>query len=157
MVSVLAGKPGVVIYLDDIVVHGSTTDVHDEQLTMIFAALSKHKLTLNSDKCVFSASSVEFVGFQLLEHGGTPLSSNVDAIQAILEPSSAAEVASFLGMPGYYLNFLPHYSRIKVPQLEDKPWVWSPACSDSVRSLNTRLTSAPVLAHFDTSSPTFVT
>lgn len=101
MASVLVGIPGVAIYLNDIVVHGPTTDVHDEQLTMVFAALSTHKLTLNTEKCVLSASSVGFVGLHLSARGVTPLQSNVDAIQAIPEPSSAAEVASFLGMTGY--------------------------------------------------------
>lgn len=161
MASVLAGIPGVAIYLDDIVVHGPTSDVHDERLTMVFAALSKHKLTLNSEKCVLSASSVEFVGFHLSARGVAPLQSNVDAIQAIPEPSSAAEVASFLGMTGYYLKFLPHYSETTAPLREllrkDVPWVWSPACRDTVHSLKAQLTSPPVLAHFNISSPTFVT
>ena len=107
MVSVLAGIPGVAIYLDDIVVHGPTADVHDDRLNRVFAALAKHALTLNTEKCVFSVPEIEFVGFRLSASGITPLQSNVDAIQAIPEPSSAAQVASLLGMAGYYLKFLP--------------------------------------------------
>lgn len=134
----LAGIPGVAIYLDDIVVHRANTRVHDERLTMVLAALTKHKLTLNSEKCVFPALPVEFVGFHLSAHGVTPLQSNVDTIQAIPEPSSAAEMA-FLGMAGYYLKFLPHYSEAAAPLREllckDMPWVWSPACRDAAHSL----------------------
>ncbi len=161
MVSVLAGIPGVAIYLDDVVIHGPTTESHDERLSRVLAALAKHKLTLNSEKCVFSAPTIEYVGFRLSADGITPLQSNVDAIQAIPEPSSAVQVASFLGMTGYYLKFLPHYSATTAPLRrllrKDEPWVWSKACSDAVRALKMQLTTAPVLAHFDISSPTWVT
>ncbi len=115
MVSVLAGILGVAIYLDDVVIHGPTTESHDERLSKVLAALAKHKLTLNSEKCVFSAPTIEYVGFRLSADGITPLQSNVDAIQAIPEPSSAVQVASFLGMTGYYLKFLPHYSATTAP------------------------------------------
>ncbi|KAL0148283.1 hypothetical protein M9458_056429 [Cirrhinus mrigala] len=98
---------------------------------------------------------------QLSADGVTPLRSNIDAILAIPEPSSAAQVASFLGMTGYYLKFLPHYSATTAPLRrllrKDEPWVWTQACSDAVRGLKVQLTTAPVLAHFDISSPTWVT
>ncbi|KAL0148064.1 hypothetical protein M9458_056604 [Cirrhinus mrigala] len=152
MVSVLAGIPGVAIYLDDVVIHGPTPESHDERLS---------KLTLNAEKCIFSAPTIEYVGFQLSADGVTPLRSNIDAILAIPEPSSAAQVASFLGMTGYYLKFLPHYSATTAPLRrllrKDEPWVWTQACSDAVRALKVQLTTAPVLAHFDISSPTWVT
>ena len=161
MVSVLAGIPGVAIYLDDIVVHGPTTNVHDERLNRVFAALAKHTLTLNTEKCVLAVPEIEFVGFRLSAGGITPLQSNVDAIQAIPDPSSAAQVASLLGMAGYYLKFLPQYSDTTAPLRrllrKDEPWVWSQACSDAVRALKMQLVSPPVLAHFDIASPTLVT
>ncbi|RXN34374.1 gypsy-16 si [Labeo rohita] len=152
---------GVAIYLDDVVIHGPTPESHDESLSRVFAALAEHKLTLNAEKCIFSAPTIEYVGFQLSADGVTPLRSNIDAILAIPEPSSAAQVASFLGMTGYYLKFLPHYSATTAPlrQLlrKDEPWVWTQACSNAVRALKVQLTTAPVLAHFDISSPTWVT
>ena len=161
MVTVLAGIPGVAIYLDDIVVHGPTSAVHDERLNMVFAALSKHTLTLNTEKCVFSVPEIEFVGYRLSTTGITPLQSNVDAILAIPDPTSPAELSSLLGMTGYYLKFLPQYSDTTAPlrQLlrKDVPWVWSRTCSDAVRALKFQLTSPPVLAHFDIASPTLVT
>ncbi len=149
------------IYLDDVVIHGPTPECHDECLSRVFAALAKHKLTLNAEKCVFSAPIIEYVGFRLSADGVTPLQSNVDAILAIPEPSSAVPFASFLGMTGYYMKFLPHYSAttalLRRLLRKDEPWVWSQACSDAVRALKVQLTTAPVLAHFDISSPTWVT
>eukprot|EP00063_Salmo_salar_P013349 XP_013988184.1 PREDICTED: uncharacterized protein LOC106565488 [Salmo salar] len=87
--------------------------------------------------------------------------SNIEAVHRIPVPTSASQVASFLGMTAYYLQFLPHYSQTTAPlrQLlkKDEPWAWTAACSDAVRSLKSQLTTAPVLAHFDPVCPTIVT
>ncbi|XP_036384580.1 uncharacterized protein K02A2.6-like [Megalops cyprinoides] len=161
MASILAGISGVAVFLDDIVVHGSTTAVHDERLQRVFAALSKHHLTLNGGKCVFGASSIEYVGFRLSAEGISPLLSNTEAIQQVPEPTSPAQIASFLGMTAYYLRFVPQYSETTAPLRRllkhNEPWVWTPACSDAVQRLKMQLTTPPVLAHFDLASPTLVT
>ena len=107
MSTIFAGIPGVVIFLDDIVVHGSTPAIHDQRLTQVLDTLASHALTLNGEKCIFSASEVEFVGFRLTPEGLSPLHSNVEAIQRLPMPSSPAHIASFLGMTAYYLRFLP--------------------------------------------------
>lgn len=99
----LAGIPGVIIYLDDIVMHRATTHTHDEHLKKILDTLAKHKLTLHGDKCLFAIPVIEFVGFKLSEQGISLLQSNTDATESIPEPTMPAQVASFLGMTGYYL------------------------------------------------------
>ena len=161
MTSVLAGIPGVLIYLDDVVVHGATTAILDGCLQSVFAALAKHGLTLNGNKCVFSVPYFEYVGFGLSIEGISPLPSNVEAILSVPEPTSAAQLASFLGMTGYYMKFRPQYSAITAPlrQLlqKDEPWVWSPEYTEAVQTLKAQLTSPPVLAHFDISSHTLLT
>lgn len=101
MSTILTGIPGVAVYLDDIVVHGSDRPTHDACLHRVFEALAKQHLTLNDQKCIFVAPTVEFIGFYLSAEGIAPLLSNVGAIQRIPEPTSASEVASFLGMTAY--------------------------------------------------------
>ncbi|KAJ8332617.1 hypothetical protein SKAU_G00424060 [Synaphobranchus kaupii] len=159
MASIFAGIPGVAIYLEDIVVHGATTESHDERLHSVFSAMAKHHLTLNGEKSVFTAPS--FVGFRISADGSYPLLSNTEAIHRLPEPTSTAQVACFLGMTAYYLCFLPHYSAMTAPLRkllkQDEPWLWSPACSDAVRLLKSQRASPPVLAHFDLASPTLVT
>ena len=50
MSTIFAGIPGVVIFLDNIVVHGATPAIHDQRLTRVLE---------NGEKCIFSASEVE--------------------------------------------------------------------------------------------------
>uniref|UniRef100_A0AAY4BIC4 ribonuclease H n=1 Tax=Denticeps clupeoides TaxID=299321 RepID=A0AAY4BIC4_9TELE len=161
MSTIFAAVSGVVIYLDDIVVHGPTLASHDEHLDRVFKILAGHNLTLNGDKCVFTVPAVDFVGFRLSGEGITPLNSNVEAVLRLPEPSSPAQLASFLGMTAYYLRFLPQYSATTAPLRAllktGAPWAWSSACSSAIRQLKAQLTSPPVLAHFDLSCPTFLT
>ena len=161
MATIFAAVPEVVVYLDDIVVHGETLASHDERLSRVLDILSSHNLTVNEEKCNFAASAIEFVGFRLTSDGLSPLHSNVDAVLRLPEPSCPAQLSSFLGMTAYYLRFLPHYSETTTPLhallKKDVPWSWTPPCSAAVRRLKSQLTSPPVLAHFDLMSLTFVT
>ena len=161
MATIFAAVPEVVVYLDDIVVHGETLASHDERLSRVLDILSSHNLTVNEEKCNFAASAIEFVGFRLTSDGLSPLHSNVDAVLRLPEPSCPAQLSSFLGMMAYYLRFLPHYSETTAPLRallkKDVPWSWTPPCSAAVRRLKSQLTSPPVLAHFDLMSPTLVT
>ena len=157
MSTIFAGIPGVVIFLDDIVVHGSTPAIHDQRLTQVLDTLASHALTLNGEKCIFSASEVEFVGFRLTPEGLSPLHSNVEAIQRLPMPSSPAHIASFLGMTAYYLRFLPQYSSTTAPLRlllkKHAQWAWTPACEDAVMQLKAQLIAPPVFAHFVPTQP----
>ena len=65
MVTVVAGVPGVAIYMDDIVVHGPDRPTHDQRLNKVFQRLHHHNLTVNVEKCTFAVSEVPFVGHRI--------------------------------------------------------------------------------------------
>lgn len=50
MSTIFAGIPGVVIFQDDIVVHGSTPAIHDQRLTQVLDTLASYSLTLNGEE-----------------------------------------------------------------------------------------------------------
>jgi len=56
----------------------------------------------------------------------------------------------FLGLTGYYRDFILRYSHIAKPltQLlkEDQPWLWGATCQTAFQQLKSCLTSAPILA-----------
>ena len=61
-----------------------------------------------------------------------------------------SEVRSFLGLVGYYRNFVEGFSKIAAPLTKltrkDVKYDWVDACQQSFEELKDRLTSAPVLA-----------
>lgn len=62
MESVVAGLKGIIVYIDDIFVHGNTQKEHDERLRDVLDRLPEYGVLLNDKKCVFNVTSLEFVG-----------------------------------------------------------------------------------------------
>ena len=60
----LHGLPGVVVFLDDILVVGSTKKEHDEWLRMVLSRLQAAGLRLKADKCMICVTQVVFLGHQ---------------------------------------------------------------------------------------------
>lgn len=58
MATIFAAIPGVVIYLDDIVLHGETSASHDKCLSRVLDALTHHNLTLNGEKGIFATFTI---------------------------------------------------------------------------------------------------
>lgn len=58
---ILHDIPGTLNISDDILVHGVTTEQHNESLTRVFQALSDRNVTLNKEKCEFNKNSVEYL------------------------------------------------------------------------------------------------
>ena len=65
-------------------------------------------------------------------------------------PTSVLEVQSFLGLAGYYHQFILDFSKITKPITrllqKDEKFVWTPECEAAFHTLRTLLTSAPILA-----------
>ncbi|XP_062080597.1 uncharacterized mitochondrial protein AtMg00860-like [Humulus lupulus] len=59
------------------------------------------------------------------------------------------EIRSFLGLAGYYRNFVEWFSRIATPLIEqthkNSNFFWSDRCENSFQELKGRLITAPVL------------
>lgn len=81
----------------------------------------------------------------------------VTAVQRLLPPRTRTEARAFLGLTGYYRDFVRGYAHLARPitQLlhEDVVWEWSAACQQAFDELKGRLTSAPVLALPDPDRP----
>ena len=72
-------------------------------------------------------------------------------------PTSVYEVRSFLGLAGYYRRFILDFSKIATAMTrllqKDVKFVWTSKCETSFHTLQTLLTSAPVLAQPDIEKP----
>ena len=62
MADMLAGLEGVIIHMDDILIHGTTQQEHDARLEAALTRMERAGMTLNATKCVFSQLSVKYLG-----------------------------------------------------------------------------------------------
>lgn len=115
MDTIVAGLEGVIVYLDDILVFGSSQKEHDARLEALMNRLREYGVLLNLEKCLFSVDHLEFLGHEPSPAGIKPMKSRVLAIQQFREPTNAAELRSFLGLVTYVGRFIPHLATKSEP------------------------------------------
>ena len=95
-------------------------------------------------------STCRSFGFQLQAGTLAPDPDKVEAIKKLLPPTTHSELRGFLGLAGYYREFVAKFSGIARPLTtllkEDVPWEWTAECQAAFQMLQAKLASAPILA-----------
>jgi hypothetical protein len=94
-------------YLDDLMVFSQTAEEHEKHLHHTLSRLQAHCLVLNLEKCVFGASSVDFLGHRVSHQGVSPLPAYVKSVSKFPEPTHIKDLQAFLGLVNFYRKFLP--------------------------------------------------
>ena len=163
MMSILAGLIGtsVLIYLDDIIVLGDTLEEHIGNLLKVLEAFRRHGIKLKIEKCQFFKEEVIFLGHKVTRQGLQPCIDKVSALREFPTPKNVKEVASFLGLAGYYRKFIKGFGEIARPLNGLKKgggeFKWGREEEEAFQPLKTILTGDEVLAYPNFNKPFFVT
>ena len=143
---------------DDILIYGRIQDEHDDSLKATFKRLCEKNLTLNTSKCSFNKSSLEYFGYVFSDKGVSPDPKKVEAIKNAKAPASPAEVRSLLGMANYCGRFIPDLATITQPlrdlTKQDTEWNWTTKHQKALDTLKERLTCDTIMAYYDPTSET---
>ena len=148
----LAGLPPerILAYLDDIVIFSPTFEDHLVDLRNVFERLRAANISLKASKCVFASDEVEYLGYELSRNGIKPQRKLTEAILSYQTPENRKELKRFLGLIGFYRNFIDGFGNISHPlnklTSENVPFVWSEECKLAFENLKSRLAAKPVLA-----------
>ena len=63
---------GTSVYMDDVIIWGSTVEEHDQNLTKTLQKLYEVGLVLNIDKCVFRQAELSYLGEVITINGLKP-------------------------------------------------------------------------------------
>ena len=141
------------LYLDDLIVYGSTWEEHLERLDKVFRRLEDANLKLHGSKCLLARKAVPFLGFVVSSEGIATAPDKIRALADMPTPSNAHEVRSLLGFMSYYRRFVKNFSTIAAPlhalTKKDTPFVWTDDCQKAADTLKEALSSSPVLAYPD--------
>ena len=94
-------------YIDDILIASTTPKEHLQHLRSVLRRLVDNGLTINPNKCVFGAESLDFLGHHVSSAGVTPLENNVQVIWSFPKPTSQRKLRQFLGLINFYRRFIP--------------------------------------------------
>ena len=157
MDQILPKLPGVVCYLDDILVTGKDTQEHFSNLEAVLRKLLEHHLHIKSTKCKFLQNSVEYLGQVVSTQGIDTSQTKVEAVLKMSPPTNQRSRRSFLGIVNHYGKFISFLADLSAPLnrllRKDAPFHWSAECEDSFKRIKEVLTSTEVLAHFDPRVP----
>ncbi|KAK3703901.1 hypothetical protein QZH41_009140 [Actinostola sp. cb2023] len=103
------------VYLDDILVFGSTFEETLSRLEMVLSRLSKLNLKVKPEKCQLFREKVRYLGHIVTSEGTSPDPEKVRAVMEWSRPETLRELRGFLGLSGYYRRFLPKYAEIANP------------------------------------------
>ena len=73
--------PFVTTYIDDVLIHSATEELHQQHLRAVFQRLKEAGLTLRGKKCHIGVSAVPYVGHVFSGTGMAPDQEKVRAVQ----------------------------------------------------------------------------
>ena len=157
MESLLQGIPKVTVYLDDILVTGTSEEEHLQSLEEVLRRLANAGLRVRKHKCEFLTPSVTYLGHVIDAEGLRPVPERIEAIQQAPTPRNVTELKSYLGLLTYYGKFLPNLATQLAPLYKllgkDVRWTWSTAQNRAFNKSKELLTSSPLLVHFNPQLP----
>lgn len=156
---VLGDIEGVEIFVDDILVHSPTWEEHINTLRLVLTKLSEKGFTIKPSKCEMGQSSVDFLGHVVGNGRKSCQEDKVEKVKNALPPETKKQVRAFLGLCGYYRDFIPHFAKIAGPLYDlikkdtPKRVKWGEAQQEAFEALKEKLCSRPILRLPDESKP----
>ena len=154
--TLLQGIEGVVVYIDGILVTGSTEEEHLRALVRVLSRLKRAGLRVKPKKCSFMRPSMTYLGHVIDAHGLRPWTSGSERsgmhpLPRLWESSSRTWAYCLTvtivdsSQTCHVLNPLYHLLR------KDVPWVWKTAQSKAFTASKELLISSHCLTHYDPS------
>ena len=158
MNEILAGCTGTLCLIDDVLVFGATQEEHDLRLDGVLARIQAAGVTLNDEKCVFSTTTVKFLGHIVDKFGIRADPEKTMAINKMAQPTNVTELRRFMGMINQLGKFSPNLASITQPLRElmssKSAWIWGPAQEQSFQASKDELSKPTVLALYNPESKT---
>ena len=143
------GVPGIVAYLDDVLVHSEDLDNHVHLLGLVFDAHKEAGIRLNASKTHLFQEEVEYLGHVVNAEGVKLIPSYVQKIVDWPLPQTGKELSAFLGFTNYYRDFLPGFANVtaELNSVKNNRFiVWTPEMTSNFNLLKRMFAAAPCRA-----------
>jgi hypothetical protein len=138
------------MYLDDVIVIGRTSQEHLLNLRKVFQRFREARLKLNPGKCQHLQKEVKYFGHIVSPGGISTDSEKLKAVREWSTPKDMHEIRSFLGLGIYYGRSISGFANIAktlTRLMEEKQaFQWIPEVEAAFQMLKGALCAAPILA-----------
>jgi len=105
-------------FIDNILIFSKSIEEHIEHIEhikQVIEIFKENDLEINIEKCHCMQTEVDVLGHRVTTEGLKPSDSMRETIKNWKAPSDVHELRSFLGLVGYYRDFIPNYAQITAP------------------------------------------
>ena len=146
--------PNCFVYVNDILISSRDIQYHLQHVCKVLDRLLLHGLSLNPDKRVFAAPSLDYLWMRVSAEGCVPLSIHTYVISAFPQPSDKKGWQHFLGIVNFYRRFIRGAAGLLFPLTEAlkgtvSSLTWSQSMLNSFSTAKAILANVPTLVHPD--------
>lgn len=125
----------VLIFIDKILIYSRTSEEH---LILVLQTLREHQLYAKFSKCEFLREQLQYLGHIIIKEGIAVDPKKVRTIMEWPVPKDVADIPSFMGLAGYYRQFVEGFSRVAYPitylQKKGRTFRWTSECQKKFRT-----------------------
>nr|GEU53062.1 putative reverse transcriptase domain-containing protein [Tanacetum cinerariifolium] len=140
----------VIVFIDDILIYSKSKEEHEVHLKLILELLEKEKLFMKFLKCEFWLQEVRFLRHVVNSEGIHVDPSKIEAVKNWKPPKTPTEIRSFLGLAGYYRQFIANFLKIvkhvTLLTQNDKKFEWGDEQGIAFQTLKDMVCDALILA-----------
>ena len=148
-----------IVYLDDVLIYSNTRLGHQQDVKNILEAIQKSGMKIKPSKREFHKKETEYLGYIISEEGIKVDAVKTQAIWDWTATKTKKEIQCFLGFCNFYRRFIEGFSRTAKPLYDrtqkkyDGKWEWWEKEQQAFDELRRKLTTTPVMVHFDPGAP----
>lgn len=150
-------RENVFVYLDDLLVCTSDFRTHVDILEEVSRCLGAARLTINVEKSRFCQKEIRYLGYIVGQGCLKTDKSKIEAIESFPLPKSPKQIRRYIGMTGWYRQFIPNFADLAAPLTDclkrSKDFKITPEAEISFKKLKEALISAPVLVQPNFAKP----
>lgn len=106
---------GMLVYLDDLLIHAQDETIFLTRLAAAFNILETYGAQVKLSKCKFAPIVTLYLGHIIQQGIRRPDPTKLEPLHNIRSPKTTAEVRSILGKLGYYRQYIPNYAERTIP------------------------------------------
>ena len=106
---------GVIQYLDDSLIYGSSEDELLDRLEQFFTLLDKHNIKLHPGKFVLFSRKLVWGGKEVTPDGIAPPPHRIAAIQDMPEPENLSQMMNFVYGTAWFRGHIPYFAETAAP------------------------------------------
>ncbi len=151
------------VYLDDIIVYGSTEEELLDATRQVLARIQQFGVTLSPDKCKLGVQEVNYVGHRISKDGLHFSKEKLIGVAEFDKPRVQKELRSFLGVVNYFRDHVPHHSDAvrplhKLIKGSDSKRVieWTQEAEDAFTGIKNLIVNCPLLFFVDDKSTIYL-